>query len=161
QAAATPAQAAADAEHARRNGRRVLEVAALEQLDAAEKLNDPQRARLVELLIARATEFHVRGRAIPESADLESVARLDVVRGAQLVSARAVAAVAAGDAWKAIGAREEAQAAYARAAALGGVRPGEVGIVPRRGAVPAPVAGGQPPADVENYVLEGASLSAR
>ena len=39
--------------------------------------------------------------------------------------------------------------------------PGEVGIVPRRGAAAAAAAGGQPPADVDGYVLAGASLSAR
>ena len=47
-----------------------------------------------------------------------------------------MAAAAAGDAWKAIGARDEARAAYARAAALGGVSPGDVGIMPRRTALP-------------------------
>src|SRR4029079_732247 len=107
----------------------VQEITALEQLDAAGRLNDERRTRLVDLLVERASEVHAMGRAIPESADLETVARLDAVRGVQLVPARALAAAAAGDAWKAIGAREEAQAARARAAALGGVRPGEVGIV--------------------------------
>jgi len=157
----TAAQAAAAAQQARISGRRVLEIAALMQLDAMNRLPDPQRTRLVELLTARAAEFHGLGRGIPASADLETVARLDAVRGVQLTPARAIAAAAAGDAWKAIGAREEAQAAYARAAALGGVLPGEVGIVPRRGSLPPPVAGGQPPADIEGYVLSGTSLSAR
>ena len=64
-----------------------------------------RRARLADLLTARATEFHALGRAIPESVDLETVARLDPTRGAKLGPARAVAAAAAGDAWKAIGAR--------------------------------------------------------
>jgi tetratricopeptide (TPR) repeat protein len=164
----TPAQSAAAAAEARASGRRVLELAALLQLDTSDKLTvptrgltGPERARLVELLVARAAEFHALGRSIPESADLETVARLDAARGVQLVPARAVASAAAGDAWKAIGAREEARAAYLRAAALGGVRPGELGIVPRRAAVPAPAGAGQPPADVEGYVLSGASLSAR
>jgi hypothetical protein len=157
----SPAQAAAAAERARVSGRRVPEIAALMQLDAVARLSDPARARLVELLTARATEFHALGRAIPESADLETVARLDAVRGVQLTPARAVAAAAAGDAWNAIGARDEARAAYTRAAALGGVRPGEVGIVPRRGSLPPPIAAGQPPADVDAYVLAGASLSGR
>ena len=83
------------------------------------------------------------------------------MRGVQLTPARAVAAAAAGDAWKAIGAREEAQAAYARAAALGGVRPGEVGMMPRRRGVPAAGSASQPPPDVDGYVLQGATLSAR
>ena len=156
----TPSQATADAKQARSSGRRVLEITALQQLEVAEKLTDPKRARLAELLAARAAEFHALGRAIPESADLEAAARLDAKRGEQLMPARAVAAAAAGDAWKAIGAREEARAAFARAAALGGVRPGEVGFMPRRKS-PALVPGGKPPADVDNYVLEGASLSAR
>jgi hypothetical protein len=128
----TPSQATADAKQARSSGRRVLEITALQQLEVAEKLTDPKRARLAELLAARAAEFHALGRAIPESADLEAAARLDAKRGEQLMPARAVAAAAAGDAWKAIGAREEARAAFARAAALGGVRPGEVGFMPRR-----------------------------
>ncbi|HEY7376190.1 MAG TPA: hypothetical protein VIF57_28775 [Polyangia bacterium] len=159
-AIATLAASAAAAAAAQASGRRVLEIAALTQLDAAGQLTGPARARLVELLIARAVEFRGMGRAIPASADLETVARLDAVRGVQLVPARALAAAAAGDAWKAIGAREEAQAAHARAAALGGVRPGEVGIVARH-APPPPAAGGKPPADVDGYVLGGAALSSR
>jgi hypothetical protein len=131
------------------------------QLDAVARLPDPARARLVELLTTRATEFHALGRAIPESADLETVARLDAMRGVQLTPARAMAAAAAGDAWKAIGAQNEAREAYARAAALGGVRPGEVGILPRRGSLPPPIAGGRPPVDVDGYVLAGAALSGR
>jgi tetratricopeptide (TPR) repeat protein len=160
QAVVSPAQAAADAQKERAAGRRVLEISALEKLDTADALSAAARQRLAELLVARATEFHALGRAIPESADLETVARLDPTRGAKLGPARAVAAAAAGDAWKAIGARDEAQAAYMRAAALGGVPAGDVGIVPRRGAVPA-VIGGQPPADIDGYVFGGASLSAR
>jgi hypothetical protein len=156
----TPARSAADAEQARASGRRVSEITALEQLDAVDKLNAFQRARLAELLVARASEFHALGRAIPESADLETVARLDATMGVRLTPARAVAAAAAGDAWKAIGARDEARAAHARAAALGGVAPGDVGIMPRRTPAAAAV-GGQPPADVDGYVLGGASLSAR
>jgi tetratricopeptide (TPR) repeat protein len=160
-AIATPAEAAASAEQARASGRRVLEIAALLQIDAADKLAGPPRARLVELLTARAAEFRAMGRAIPASADLETVARLDAVRGVQLVPARALAAAAAGDAWKAIGAHDEARAAYQRAAALGGASPGEVGIVPRRAPPPPPGAGRQPPADVDGYVLGGAALSSR
>jgi hypothetical protein len=159
-AVVSPAQAAADAAQARASGRRVLEITALQQLDVADRLSDAQRARLAELLVARASEFHALGRAIPESADLETVARLDAARGIQLTPARAVAAAAAGDAWKAIGAREEARAAYARAAALGGVAPGDIGIMPRRKA-PVAAAASAPPANVDAYVLEGAALSSR
>jgi tetratricopeptide (TPR) repeat protein len=160
QAVVSPAQAAADAQKERAAGRRVLEISALQKLDAAGALSGVARLRLAELLTARATEFHALGRAIPESADLETVARLDPTRGAKLDPARAVAAAAAGDAWKAIGARDEAHAAYMRAVALGGAPAGDVGIVPRRGTVPA-VIGGQPPADIDGFVFGGASLSAR
>ena len=160
QAVVSPAQAAADAQKERATGRRVLEISALQKLDTADALSGPARLRLAELLTARATEFHALGRPIPESADLETAARLDPTRGAKLGPARAVAAAAAGDAWKAIRARDEAQAAYMRAAALGGVPAGDVGIVPRRGAVPA-VISGQPPADIDGFVFGGASLSAR
>jgi hypothetical protein len=160
QAVVSPAQAAADAQKERATGRRVLEISALQKLDTADALSGPARLRLAELLTARATEFHALGRPIPESADLETVARLDPTRGAKLGPARAVAAAAAGDAWKAIRARDEAQAAYMRAAALGGVPAGDVGIVPRRGAVPV-VISGQPPADIDGFVFGGASLSAR
>ena len=160
QAVLSSAHAAADAEKEKAAGRRVLEISALQKLDAADALSGPARLRLADLLTARATEFHALGRGIPESVDLETVARLDPTRGAKLGPGRAVAAAAAGDAWKAIGARDEAQAAYMRAAALGGVPPGDVGIVPRRGTVPA-VIGGKPPADIDGYVFGGASLSAR
>ncbi len=161
QAVVSPARSAADAAQARASGRRVVEITALAQLDLADRLNGEQAARLANLLVERAAEFHALGRAIPESTDLETVARLDPTRGAMLGPARAVAAVAAGDAWKAIGARDEARAAYARASALGGVKPGDMGIRPRRTAVPVAAAGGQPPADVDAYVLEGAALSSR
>ena len=131
-AIATPAQAAADAKKAHASRRRVLEITALRQLEVAEKLTDSGRERLAELLVARAAEFHALGRAVPESGDLEAAARLDPATVAKLTPARAVAASAAAEAWKAIGAREEARAASLRAAELGGVRPGDVGIMSRR-----------------------------
>ena len=126
-------------------GRRVLEISALQQLDSADALLGPRPP--------------ATGRAADGARDRVSCARArhsgerrpgdrrapGPERGAQLGPARAVAAVAAGDAWKAIGAREEAQAAYMRAAALGGVPAGDVGILPRRGAVPAATAGSHPP----------------
>ena len=161
QAVVSPARSAADAAQARASGRRVVEITALAQLDLADRLNGEQAGRLANLLVERAAEFHALGRAIPESTDLETVARLDPTRGAMLGPARAVAAAAAGDAWKAIGARAEARAAYARASALGGVSRGDMGIRPRRKTLPVAVAGGQPPADVDSYVLEGAALSSR
>jgi hypothetical protein len=151
------ARAAARLEH--QAGRTVLEVAALLDIDAADKLDAPEGLRLAELLVVRAAELHALGRAIPESRDLEAVARLDPARGARLVTARAVAAAAAGDAWKAIGALPEAQAAYALAASLGGKNAGDLGLRPAR--LPALPAAGTPPADVERWLLGGVSLSAR
>lgn len=115
----TAEQARATAARDRAAGRTVLELMALLQIDGDDKLTGADRARLVDLLAARAAEFHGLGRPIPESSDLEEVARLDPARGARLVTARAVAAVAAGDAWKAIGARAEARAAFNLATSLG------------------------------------------
>jgi hypothetical protein len=155
----TRAQAVAAAEQARLDGRPVLEIAALGKLDAAERLTGPEAGRLAELLVARAAEFRGLRRGIPESADLETVARLDPAQAALLGPARAAAAKAAGDAWAAIGARQEAEAAYKVAAAVRGVRP-DGWIIPRRTAVP-PFEGAQTTADIEAYVYGGASLSAR
>src|SRR6185437_12597563 len=91
--------------------------------------------RLADLLEARAVAFHALGRPIPESRDLEEVARLDPARGRKLGPERAAAAVAAGDTWKAIDARDDARAEFALAAALGGIRPDLAPAPP-----PAPVA---------------------
>src|SRR6185437_14476504 len=102
--------------------------------------------RLADLLEARAVAFHALGRPIPESRDLEEVARLDPARGRKLGPERAAAAVAAGDTWKAIDARDDARAEFALAAALGGIRPD---LAPAM------------PADVGAWVLGGPSLEAR
>jgi hypothetical protein len=157
----TREQAVAAASQARLDNHRVLEIAALSQLDVADRLSGTEAARLAELLVARAAEFRGLGRGIPESADLEAVARLDPARAALLGPARAAAAKGAGDAWKSIGARPEAQAAYARAAALGGAGRSDVWIVPRRATVPPFAKEGQAPADIDGYAYGGASLSAR
>jgi len=154
----TAEQARATAARERAAGRTVLEMAALLEIDVAEKLTAADRIRLADLLVARAAELHGLGRAIPESADLEEVARLDPARGARLVTARAVAAAAAGDAWKAIGARAEAQVAYTRAAALGGITPGELGLRPSR---PTPPPVNVTPDALDAWLLSGPSLSAR
>ena len=61
QAVVSPARAAADAEQARASGRRVVEITALAQLDAADRLDGAQAARLANLLVERATEFHALG----------------------------------------------------------------------------------------------------
>jgi hypothetical protein len=154
----TAEEARATAARERAAGRTVLETAALLEIDVTDKLTAADRIRLAELLVARAAEFHGLGRAIPESADLEEVARLDPARGARLVTARAVAAVAAGDAWKAIGARAEAQIAYNRATSLGGIVPGDLGLRPSR---PPPPPANLTPAALDAWLLAGPSLSAR
>lgn len=161
----TPAEARASAARARAAGQPVLELAALAALEREWRLDAVLRAqptpteiaRLAELLAARAAAFHALGRPIPESRDLESVARLDPARGRALVRERATAATAAGDTWKAIGSRDDARAAFALAAALGGVAPDallEPAAVPV--SPPAPL-----PADVEAWVLSGPALSTR
>jgi hypothetical protein len=92
----TAEQARATAARERAAGRTVLELMALLEIDGDEKLTAADRARLVDLAGGARRGVSWPGTPIPESADLEAVARLDPVRGAQLVTARAVAAVAAG-----------------------------------------------------------------
>ncbi len=143
----------------------MIELAALEALERSWRLDAVLRAqptaaeyaRLCELLLARARVFEELGRPVPESRDLEAVARLDPSRGKQLAPARVAAAVAAGDSWKAIDARDDARAAYSLAARLGGVPPGTAAVSPAA----APAAPPALPADVESWVLGGPALSAR
>jgi hypothetical protein len=143
----------------------VIELGALEALERSWRLDAVLRAqptaaeyaRLCELLLARAKVFGELGRPVPESRDLEAVARLDPSRGRGLVPARAAAAVAAGDSWKAIDARDDARAAYSLAARLGGVPPGTAAVSPAA----APAAVLALPADLESWVLGGPALSAR
>jgi tetratricopeptide (TPR) repeat protein len=104
---------------AQTKGQTVLELRALVALDTLERLTPANRARLVGLLEKRAAEFHALGRDVPESRDLERLARLAPARGAGLLGERASAERAAGDAWLAVGAFDEARAAYDRAIALG------------------------------------------
>jgi tetratricopeptide (TPR) repeat protein len=104
---------------ARTKGQTVFELGALLVLDDLERLLPEQRERLAGLLERRAIEFHALGRAIPESRDLARLARLAPARGAGLLGERASAERAAGDAWLAIGATEEARAAYEWATQLG------------------------------------------
>jgi len=161
----TPAEARESAARARSASQPVLELAALAALEREWRLDAVLRARptpaelarLAELLAARAAAFDELGRAIPESRDLESVARLDPARGAKLQLERARAAAAAGDTWKAIGARDDARAAYALAASLGGVAPDAM-LTPARSSVSSPAA---LPADVDACGLGGAALSTR
>ncbi|HVZ71675.1 MAG TPA: hypothetical protein VHJ20_04810 [Polyangia bacterium] len=112
-------QQRAEATRARAAGQPVLELRALLALDEAQRLEDDQRARLVELLERRAHVFHALARPIAESRDLERIARLVPARGAGLLGEREAAARAAGDAWLAVDARTEAGAAYELAGTLG------------------------------------------
>jgi hypothetical protein len=155
-----PEEARASAIAARAAHRPVLELAALSDLAALERLSGPETARFIELLEARAATFAAMGRGIPRSADLETVAQLDPARGAALAPARAAAATAAGDAWKAIGAHAEARAAYARAAALGGIAAGPfpASVLPAPPLAP-PTA--RLPVDLDGWLYGGPVLSAR
>lgn len=155
QARRTTAEARAAATAARTAGRPALEIVALAELHMSAHLSDAERARLLDLLISRAAAFHDMGRAIPESADLETAAALGA-RGEVLARERATASVAAGDAWKAIGAHAEARAAYARAVGLGGVPPDASPAAPTPVAAPATM-----PSDVEGWVYTGPALSTR
>ena len=76
----TPVYSRAAAAAARAAGQPVLELAALGDLDRAGLLSGVEAGRLADLLVARAADFHDRGRAIPEDRDLEAVARLDATR---------------------------------------------------------------------------------
>ena len=155
-----PEEARPAAQAARAANRPVLEIAALSDLAAVGKLTGPEAARLAALLEARAGEFAAMGRGIPQSADLETAAQLDPARGAALAPARAAAATAAGDAWKAIGARAEARAAYARAAGLGGIAAGPfpASVLPAPALAPPPAA---LPTDLGGWLYALPALSPR
>jgi hypothetical protein len=153
----TPREARETADRERAFGHPVLELAALSSLAEAERLTDAERWRLCDLMAARAESFRTMGRAAPWSRDLEILAALAPARGEKLLGERAVAAAAAGDAWKAIGARGEAQAAFDKAALLGGV---ERTWTPEPLPPPPPPIGALP-SDLEGWVLGGPALSAR
>jgi len=160
----TPREARAAAVAARAAGEPVLEIRALQVLDRSYRLDAELRAkptpaetaRLAELLEARAAAFHALGRAIPESRDLESVARLDPARGQGLIPLRAAAAARAGDFWKSVHAPDDARAAYALAAALGGIAPGTAGAAATAAPLPSPL-----PQDLGSWVLQSPALSTR
>jgi hypothetical protein len=109
----------ADAALAREAGEPVIELRALVPLDDVDRLLPENRARLAELLDARAAEWHALGRAVPESRDLARLARLTSRRDAAFSSRLAAAERDAGDAWLAVGARDDARRAYTRAVAFG------------------------------------------
>ncbi|MES1209828.1 MAG: hypothetical protein ABUS79_28160, partial [Pseudomonadota bacterium] len=160
----SPREARAAAAAARAAGQPVLEIRALQVLDRSYRLDATLRARptpletarLAELLEARAAAFRALGRAIPESRDLEGVARLDLARGQRTIPLRAAAAARAGDFWKSIHAADDARAAYALAAALGGVAPDAPGAAAAPGPLPSPL-----PQDLGSWVLQSPALSTR
>ena len=162
----TPARARATAVEARAAAEPVLELAALQALDreywedARLRANPTpaERARLAELLEARAAAFRALGRAVPESRDLENMARLDPARGRAAREVRAAAAVAAGDFWKSIHAVDDARAAFSLAAALGGVAPGTPPHAATAEPLPSPL---PPPAALDTWVLATPALSTR
>ncbi|HTB58967.1 MAG TPA: hypothetical protein VLC06_13900 [Polyangia bacterium] len=159
----TPAEARQTAARARAAGEPVIELGALAALERSYRLDAVLRAkptvaeeaRLAELLLRRAMMFHVLGRPIPESRDLEAAASLDPARGGKLILERAAAAAAAGDSWKAIDAPAEARAAFLLAARLGGAPPGAPPPTP------APRIPVNVPLDIEAWVLGGSTLSGR
>ena len=159
----TPAEARQTAARARTTGEPVLELGALAALERSWRLDAVLRAkltvteesRLADLLLRRAAMFHILGRPIPESRDLEAAARLDPARGGKLLAERAVAAAAAGVCWKQIGALSEAREAFKLAARLGGAPPD---APPHK---PAPLIPTNVPLDIERWVLGGPTLSGR
>jgi hypothetical protein len=159
----TAAEARQTAARARSAGEPVIELGALAELERSWRLDAVLRAqptvaeeaRLAELLFRRAAMFHLLGRSIPESRDLEAAARLDPARGGSLIQERAAAAAAAGDSWKAIDAPAEARAAFTFAARLGGVPPDAPSPTP------APLIQANVPLDFEHWVLGGPTLSGR
>jgi hypothetical protein len=162
----SPAEARAAAVAARAAGQPVLELQALAALDRAYRVDARLRsrptpvedARLAELLDARAAAFRALGRAVPESRDLEAMARLDPRRGRAMLGRRAEAAAAAGDFWKSIHAHDDARAAFALAAALGGAPPD----MPRPAATGEPLPSPLPaPARLTDWVLSTPALSTR
>jgi hypothetical protein len=159
----TPAEAREAAARARAAGEPVIELEALATLERAWRLDAVLRARptvaeearLAELLFKRAAMFHLLGRPIPESRDLEAAARLDPARGRELIPARAAAAAAAGLCWKRIDAPAEAREAFMLAARLGGVPPEALSPTP------APLVPTNVPNDIGRWVLGGPTLSGR
>src|SRR6185312_15936690 len=136
----SPREARAAALAARAAGQPVLELQSLQVLDRSYRLDGDLRAqptaietaRLAELLQARAAAFHALGRAVPESRDLESAARLDPTLGQALAATRALAA------------------------ARGGVAPGTAGAATNPPPLPSPL-----PADLGAWVLSSPALSTR
>jgi len=162
----SPAEARAAAAAARAAGQPVMEIHALLALDREYRLDARLRsrptpienARLAELLEARAAAFRALGRAVPESRDLEAMARLDPARGQAMRGLRAAAAAAAGDFWKSIHALDDARAAFSLAAALGGASPD----MPPAAATPEPLPSPlPPPRGLTGWVLAKPALSTR
>jgi len=159
----TVVEARQTAARARAEGEPVIELAALAALERSWRLDAvlraqptaAEQARLAELLWRRAAMFHLLGRPIPESRDLETAARLDPARGAMFIHARAAAAAAAGVCWKRLDAPAEAREAFTLAARLGGA-PSDA-----QPPTPAPLIPTNVPPDLERWVLGGSTLSGR
>jgi tetratricopeptide (TPR) repeat protein len=108
-----------EAARAKEAAQPALELRALLALEEVWRLEPQHGPRLAELLERRATELRALGRAVPESRDLERLARFSPPHGAALIRTRAVAARGAGDAWLALGATTKAREAYELARNLG------------------------------------------
>jgi tetratricopeptide (TPR) repeat protein len=108
-----------EAARAKVAGEAALELNALLALEQVQRLLPEHGPRLAALLGQRAEELRRAGRAVPESRDLERLARFEPKVGASLRPARAAAARGSGDAWLAIGDIQRARAAYELARGLG------------------------------------------
>lgn len=108
----TVAEHRRNAEAARAEGNRVVELAELEALEDRDTLRDRERTRLVELLLARASDWIALQRPIPLVADLRNI--LGLAPGRRLALARPLrrAERAAGDAWLAMGQPGRAEEEY-------------------------------------------------
>jgi hypothetical protein len=162
----TPSRARTVAAESRAAGQPVLELQALQALNReywqdARLRAEPtplEQSRLAELLEARAAAFRALGRAVPESRDLEIMARLDPARGRGAVPLRAAAAAAAGDFWKSVHAADDARAAFALATALGGITPDTPPHAATVEPLPSPL---PPPAQLSAWVMSTPALSTR
>jgi hypothetical protein len=104
-----------NAEAARADGNRVDEIAELEAIEERDALHEAERARLVELLLARAGDWIALQRPIPLVADLRNI--LTLAPGRRLALARPLrrAERAAGDTWLALGQSSRAEEEYRQA----------------------------------------------
>ncbi len=104
-----------NAEAARAAGDGVDEIAELEAIEERDALHDAERARLVELLLARAGDWIALQRPIPLVADLRNVVTLAPGRRLALARPLRRAERAAGDTWLAMGQSSQAEEEYRHA----------------------------------------------